>query len=622
MTIRLLTILSGAILCLTPLPALAQQTELAAYERAVADLDATLAREPFNKPLVREKADSLKAARLAFDRAMAPYRDVEDFAAQTRRQIESSTAIWPIMRIRALSALDRDTKMFSPRVDEVRRNLDLTLAAVAAGNVMETNQQEILKLVAPGSEGGFGVLLDPVNQLLNEAATRDITGGKVDFGRLAQAAKIVRNGLEWGRAGMDSDPLASPDFDRFMALFDSADLVAEGAGSISPAMALRLMLQTQRMMLTEIGSSLRVLRGQAIKRQLDLLRYKAEQGDSDLGPEPERWGLRRDLPFHTLYIPFDVSLGVWVSFGERKTITTTEQYKLGWGHHAAVPEPVFTCLRQDRLGRTIADCTQAMRVETTGPAQGTIEFPPLKPGRYEVVWTDAPRDQDHMVLSRLAFEVRDGLLTIDTPADRVRPGGQPRASWKTGAGPREQVWLVVTPRGAASPLAFDARSIVSKTAVAPNGAVEPWPAPLRNGEYDLRLATLEQGAGLVTIDTQPFTVRDNILPTDLEGRWIAEGYDCDPPVSPQEVEIRYVRGGTKPDRTGTLEATKVAGDACINTGEVTWRGDLVGNQLKVEFHANAPGRDRALGVWQPSQIMVLSADELTGTAEGIRYRRK
>jgi hypothetical protein len=66
---------------------------------------------------------------------------------------------------------------------------------------------------------------------------------------------------------------------------------------------------------------------------------------------------------------------------------------------------------------------------------------------------------------------------------------------------------------------------------------------------------------------------------NLSGLWLGEGYTCDGREPPEEVRIEQ--------RGEQLTAIKTAGDRCILTGEITWRGTFGANTFPIQFHVTA-----------------------------------
>ena len=66
---------------------------------------------------------------------------------------------------------------------------------------------------------------------------------------------------------------------------------------------------------------------------------------------------------------------------------------------------------------------------------------------------------------------------------------------------------------------------------------------------------------------------------NLSGSWLGEGYTCDGREPPEEVRIEH--------RGEAVTAIKTAGDRCILTGEITWRGNFSGNPFPIQFHVTS-----------------------------------
>src|SRR3989338_5689244 len=137
------------------------------------------------------------------------------------------------------------------------------------------------------------------------------------------------------------------------------------------------------------------------------------------------------------------------------------------------------------------------------------------------------------------------------------------------------------------------------------------------GSRVMKVVTLFAGALVFPMIGTKEIVRADILPLDnpeaFVGRWIATGYYCRGTEPDQIVEISYsVWSG--------LTATKVTGDDCIGSGEVTWRnGKLEGQTIRTEFHARPLGASVWDDQWHSGSLHIISRDEITGF--GVRYRR-
>lgn len=98
----------------------------------------------------------------------------------------------------------------------------------------------------------------------------------------------------------------------------------------------------------------------------------------------------------------------------------------------------------------------------------------------------------------------------------------------------------------------------------------------------------------------------------LVGTWIATGYYCDGDQPPETVVIAQMGA--------ELVATKLVGDGCIRSGEVTWRGRLSGSSISARLHVRARGAAPGEDSWTEGAIQVVSRDELRGF--GVTYRRR
>lgn len=59
---------------------------------------------------------------------------------------------------------------------------------------------------------------------------------------------------------------------------------------------------------------------------------------------------------------------------------------------------------------------------------------------------------------------------------------------------------------------------------------------------------------------------------NLEGKWLADGYNCNQEIVSNEL-IQIKQKGSK------VIATKIIGDDCIPSGSETWRGIIDGNKI-------------------------------------------
>lgn len=100
--------------------------------------------------------------------------------------------------------------------------------------------------------------------------------------------------------------------------------------------------------------------------------------------------------------------------------------------------------------------------------------------------------------------------------------------------------------------------------------------------------------------------------SDLVGAWIASGYFCNGAEPDQSIFITAV--GQR------LTATKVRGDRCIRSGEVTWRGTLAVDSIDAEIHLRAMDAPISDENWSPGKVEVVSRNEMRGF--GVTYRRE
>lgn len=99
---------------------------------------------------------------------------------------------------------------------------------------------------------------------------------------------------------------------------------------------------------------------------------------------------------------------------------------------------------------------------------------------------------------------------------------------------------------------------------------------------------------------------------NLSGIWTATGYNCGGGTLPPE-DVRI-------DQTGqSIVATKITGDACVGSGELTWRGNFTGST----FQGQLQGGDHTAKSFQNVQVEVKSPELLTvsGTGWTITYKK-
>ena len=77
---------------------------------------------------------------------------------------------------------------------------------------------------------------------------------------------------------------------------------------------------------------------------------------------------------------------------------------------------------------------------------------------------------------------------------------------------------------------------------------------------------------------------------DLNGKWLGQGYDCfddngNPVILDEWVAITQTNN--------IVTAIKLTGDNCVGEGEVTWKGKIVGNEIRGEFYGKNPYEKKA-----------------------------
>jgi hypothetical protein len=71
---------------------------------------------------------------------------------------------------------------------------------------------------------------------------------------------------------------------------------------------------------------------------------------------------------------------------------------------------------------------------------------------------------------------------------------------------------------------------------------------------------------------------------DVNGVWIGSGYTCEAGVPPRSETVQIARNGT------TVTTTKVAGDNCVQPGQVTWKGTRTGDSFPAQCQVSGgPG---------------------------------
>lgn len=104
---------------------------------------------------------------------------------------------------------------------------------------------------------------------------------------------------------------------------------------------------------------------------------------------------------------------------------------------------------------------------------------------------------------------------------------------------------------------------------------------------------------------QPVTAKD------LEGEWVADGYQCDGPAPTQRMVVKTI--GSR------IIMTKTRGDRCVPSGHRTFEGSLVGNQINgVVYVSNGPNQRPIRTI--SASLTVVSKNELTSSF-GASYKR-
>lgn len=100
--------------------------------------------------------------------------------------------------------------------------------------------------------------------------------------------------------------------------------------------------------------------------------------------------------------------------------------------------------------------------------------------------------------------------------------------------------------------------------------------------------------------------------SDLVGTWTATGYNCGGPQSDEFIEITY-------SAKEGLIATKLMGDACIESGEVTWRGTMEGRVIRGRMQLRSPNAAPETSTWMEGNFDVISRNEIRGF--GVHFHR-
>lgn len=116
----------------------------------------------------------------------------------------------------------------------------------------------------------------------------------------------------------------------------------------------------------------------------------------------------------------------------------------------------------------------------------------------------------------------------------------------------------------------------------------------------------------VTPRNSHISVTAALRASDLVGTWTASGYNCGGPQSDEFIEISYS------DKEG-LVATKLMGDACIESGEVTWRGRMEGRVIRGQMQLRAPNAAPETSTWMEGNLDVVSRNEIRGF--GVHFHR-
>lgn len=102
-------------------------------------------------------------------------------------------------------------------------------------------------------------------------------------------------------------------------------------------------------------------------------------------------------------------------------------------------------------------------------------------------------------------------------------------------------------------------------------------------------------------------------PKTFVGRWVGKGYTCRGSEPDEIIEITY-------SESKRLNATKLKGDDCVRSGELTWRnGMIAGDSIRTEFHVRALGGAQSDDSWLAGSINIVSHDELRGF--GVTWTR-
>ncbi|MEM1390967.1 MAG: hypothetical protein AAGG45_07780, partial [Pseudomonadota bacterium] len=98
---------------------------------------------------------------------------------------------------------------------------------------------------------------------------------------------------------------------------------------------------------------------------------------------------------------------------------------------------------------------------------------------------------------------------------------------------------------------------------------------------------------------------------DLEGEWVADGYQCDGPAPTQRMVVKTI--GSR------IIMTKTRGDRCVPSGHRTFEGSLVGNRINgVLYVSDGPNRRPIRTI--SASITVVSKNELSSSF-GASYKR-
>lgn len=135
-------------------------------------------------------------------------------------------------------------------------------------------------------------------------------------------------------------------------------------------------------------------------------------------------------------------------------------------------------------------------------------------------------------------------------------------------------------------------------------APKPAAPPPAADPFDEGRAMVDAGAALVPTGA--------IMAADLAGNWRATGYYCDGAEGPEMLRIAV-------GPSNELVATKMLGDRCVRSGEVSWRGMLDGRTIRGEFQGRDPANLDAPATANSASWTVVSRDEITGM--GLVMRR-